>query len=361
MDRTYPEIPVFQNCVLALRIDIKKQVEQILLGEFGEVRRTVNGSDSAAAVINTERPIGSLVIDCCHPMALTISNIRASLCIGDTQDPTLWNQSMNELNQLYKSDNPCFKFFALRIWQEYIFRKEKSKAHSLIRSNEKKPFSHLIDFIENLTLPVRFSLESLVKEAQSCFDKTPLENFDNTLLDGTANFFFAHTKEFQEYIVADTDLMPLVVYSLKAIYGNHQYFQRCKVCNKLFLAHTANIPTLCSNECRRTQSRLNKQKYDHIKKNISYEKDYKNSYMYWYNKLEKLKDLKKVDYQPYEKAFQAFCMDARIKKHAVKDGSLSVSGYNNWLLYQRTKADEIMSLILEGQSQKAKQNPGQTF
>lgn len=72
--------------------------------------------------------------------------------------------------------------------------------------------------------------------------------------------------------------------------------------------------------------------------------------MYWYNKLEKLKETDKADCHPFEKAFQTFCLDARTKKRAVKSGSYSVSDFNDWMLSQRTKADEITSQILTGRS-----------
>ena len=179
---------------------------------------------------------------------------------------------------------------------------------------------------------------------------SPLDYFDNTLLNGSAKLFYNNKNGVQEYIVADADLMPVVLYSLRYLYGNHQYFQRCKICNRLFLAHTANIPTLCSDECRRTQRRLNKRKYDSIKKDIWYEKDYKNSYMYWYNKLGKLKKTGAVNYQSFEKAFHIFCMDARAKKRAVKNGGLSALSFNDWMITQKTKADQLVSQILEEQS-----------
>ncbi|MVB12754.1 hypothetical protein CAFE_34980 [Caprobacter fermentans] len=344
MDRIYPIVPELKECVLAFSTNDKKQTEHILIGELQEIRAALNGSNTARILSETKRPIGSLIADCCHSIPGVMSDIRVALSTEESsQNLEFWNNSINALNQLYNSNNESFKFFALRVWQEYKIRTKNSRRNT-------DDMSFFINFIEDLTLPVRLSLESIIQKGQSGLSDSPLDYFDNTLLNGSAKLFYNNENGVQEYIVADTDLMPVVIYSLKHIYSTHQYFQRCKVCNKLFLAHTANIPTLCSDKCRRTQSRLNKRKYDKAKKNISYEKDYKNSYMYWYNKLEKLKKAKVVNYEPFEKAFQSFCMDARVKKRAVKDGSLSVSSFNSWMLAQRTKADEIMSQLLAGQS-----------
>lgn len=346
MEKKHPDIPIIKNCVLALHTDTKKQKDHILIGEFREIRKILNGSDSARVIADSKLPIGSFAAHCMQPIPETIANIRSALGMGEANcNPDFWNNVVDELTKLYNSSNLCFKFYALKIWQEYESRQEQ---HFLRHKGDSHtPF---IVFVEDLTLPSRMSLESYIMEAQNSPFDDPLDNFENIFLDGTANFFYTNQSRLLEYVVADTDMMPVMIYSLNKIYNNHQYFQRCKVCHKLFLAHTANIPTLCSDKCRRKQSRMNKRRYDNVKKNISYERNYKNSYMYWYNKLAKLKETDEIDYRPFKKAFQTFCMDARTKKKAVKNGSYSISDFNDWMLSQRTNADEIMSQILMGRS-----------
>ena len=78
------------------------------------------------------------------------------------------------------------------------------------------------------------------------------------------------------------------MFGLKRVYDNHLYFQRCKLCNNLFLAKTANIPTYCGEDCKREAVRLNKQRFDEKAKTLDYERQHKNSCMYWYNKVKKL-------------------------------------------------------------------------
>jgi hypothetical protein len=346
MEKKRPDIPVIKNCVLALHTDTKKQKDHILIGEFGEIRKILNGSDSARVIVDSKLPLGSFAADCMQSIPRTIADIRSALGMGETKsNPGSWNNVVDELTQLYNSSNLCFKFYALKIWQEYDSRQEQHFLRH--KADSHTPF---IDFVEDLTLPSRMSSESYIMDAQNSTFDEPLDYFENVFLDGTANFFYTNQNRLQEYVVADTDMMPVMIYSLNKIYKNHQYFQRCKVCHKLFLAHTANIPTLCSAKCRQEQSRRNKRRYDKVKKDISYEKNYKNNYMYWYNKLEKLKKADGIDYHPFEKAFQTFCLDAKTKKRAVKSGSYSVSDFNDWMLSQRTKADKITSQILKGRS-----------
>jgi hypothetical protein len=344
-----------KNCVLVLDTDTRKQKDRVLIGELCEIRSALNGSDSARVIVDSQRPIGSFAADCMQSIPGIVADIQTELGRGEIDcNSNYWNVAVGELNQLYNSDNLCFRFYALRIWQEYQFRQEKIKRHYFKKQSIDDFDPPFIDFVEDLTLPSRMSLESYIMEAQNSPFDDPLDNFDNIFLDGTANFFYTNQSRFQKYVVANTDMMPVMLYSLDKIYRNHQYFQRCKVCHKLFLAHTANIPTLCSDKCRRKQARQNKRKYDSVKKNISYEKDYKNNYMYWYNKLAKLKMIDGMNYKPFEKAFQTFCMDARAKKKAVKNGQSSAPDFGDWMLSQREKADTIMSQLLSEQPQKGK-------
>ncbi|OLN26351.1 hypothetical protein DSOL_5011 [Desulfosporosinus metallidurans] len=95
----------------------------------------------------------------------------------------------------------------------------------------------------------------------------------------------------REYTTADQSLIPLIAYALKRLYDGKKYFQKCKVCGRLFLACTANIPTLCSDECRREQRKLNKRKYDGEKKDLDYEKSAKNTYMYWYKRVKPMEEI----------------------------------------------------------------------
>jgi len=361
MNSNFLEIPIVQKGVLAISINIEKQKEHVLIGELDEIKLFLNGFSSAQIISEVKRPIGTFIADCCNPIPNIISNIRSAFSREvNTQNKDFFEQAKNQLFELYQSNNLCFQFYALHIWQEYNKRQTKTKK-LFMKSNGINSMPNFMDYIEDLTLPSRISMESEIIQAQKFYDVTPLDAFDSILFQGMATYFYTLSNGFSEYVVADFTVMPVLIFYLNTIYNNHQYLQRCKVCNRLFLAHTANIATLCSDECRRVQSRLNKRKYDNVKKDISYEKNYKNNYMYWYNKLEKLKKMRTVNYQPFEEAFQSFCKEARVKKKNVKDGSLSVSSYDDWILSQRNNADEIMSQILRGQSQKKKSNLGQSF
>ena len=125
---------------------------------------------------------------------------------------------------------------------------------------------------------------------------------------------------------------------------NTTYGQVASYYDTLFLAKTANIPTYCGEECKREAVRLNKQRFDEKAKTLDYERQHKNSYMYWYNKVKKLQKespgsdkLAKV-----ETTFEAFKAENAERKTGVKDGHLSEKEYIDWLYQQQAAIDVLM-------------------
>ena len=82
---------------------------------------------------------------------------------------------------------------------------------------------------------------------------------------------------------------------------------------------------------------------------LSFERQHKNSYMYWYNKVKKLQKeapgsdkLAKV-----ETAFEAFKAVNAERKTAVKDGHLSEKEYIDWLYRMQGEIDKLMRVAYE--------------
>jgi len=183
-----------------------------------------------------------------------------------------------------------------------------------------------LNSIEDLTLPYRFSIERDIMEWQCEHPKYPLRYFDKEYYRHPCGLIWANNLDNSEYGFATVSLPPLLMYGLKRIYDNQLYFQRCKLCNNLFLAKTANIPTYCGEDCKREGVRLNKQKFDEKAKTIDYERQHKNAYMYWYNKVKKLqKEAADPDrLTAVEVALEKFKVENMERKTAVKDGRMQV-------------------------------------
>ncbi len=343
MDNKQSGIPITGNCILALNLDFDKGKEHILIGELHEVQRYLRGYKQAVILAEEKREIGSFARECFSPLAGEMANLQIGLADGLGKATSLFEAAQVFLEMLYQSDSVCHRFLSVRLWQEY----HKTKAvHDKRNQNveDKEYISTFIDRIEDLTLPFCFSVESDIMTWQCDHPKFPLRYFDEEYYRHPCGLLWAGNLTNDEYGFATVSLMPLLMYGLKRIYDNHLYFQRCKLCNNLFLAKTANIPTYCGEDCKREAVRLNKQRFDKKAKRLSFERQHKNSYMYWYNKVKKLqKEVPGSDkLAKVETAFEAFKTGNAERKTAVKDGHLSEKEYIDWLYSMQSEIDRLI-------------------
>lgn len=337
------EIPITNNCILALNLDFERSKEHILIGELREIQRYLRGYKQAIILTEETREINAFAKECFTPMTDEMAEVRIGLIEGLEKATPLFEAAQAFLEKLYLSDNVCHRFLSVRLWQEYHATKAVyGKRHQ--SAEDKEYIGTFIDRIEDLTLPFRFSIESNIMTWQCDHPRFPMRYFDEEYYRHPCGLLWAGNLTNDEYGFATVSLMPLLMYGLKRIYDNHLYFQRCKLCNNLFLAKTANIPTYCGDDCKREAVRLNKQRFDKKAKRLSFERQHKNSYMYWYNKVKKLQKeapgsdkMAKVD-----TAFEAFKTENAKRKTAVKDEHLSEKEYIDWLYGQQAVIDRLM-------------------
>ncbi len=154
-------IPITSNVVFALRLDVQKDIEHIIIGELPEVQRYMR-SMSTNVLIDRKRPFGSFILDCSNPIANELADVRAILSdsMGKRKSPML-NRARGILDSLWQSDNLVYKYVAVRIWQEY------NKACA-VKSYD------LYGAIEAISLPLMFSLKDDIREWQENEPQNPL-------------------------------------------------------------------------------------------------------------------------------------------------------------------------------------------
>lgn len=330
------EIPITQHCVFALFFDKDKNNEHIVIGEMSEVRKYIHGENETKIIADVIRPFGTFILELSKPIARKLADIKAALVssTGRKKSP-YFSQSKEILLELYNSDNLIYRFVALLIWQEYN------------KACKDKHFD-LYTAIEDISLPLMFSLKNDIIEWQKDTPQEPLSHLSSEYFKYSPIVLYDKSKSMNEYYAADVSLLPLVIYYLKTIYGNDTYIQTCKLCKKLFRAKTVHIATFCSIECKREQARVNKRRFDEKAKETPHERQYKNEYMYWYNKVKKLQSDKTFDAErlkEIETVFSDFCKDALKNKVLVKSGKADSSQFCNWLLLQRNVIDDIMASL----------------
>jgi len=344
MNNTQTAIPITDNCIMALCLDFEKDKEHVIVGELIEVQRYLRGDKQAAILIEAKREIGTFAKECFTPMSREMADVLVGLGsgIGNKKSP-LFGATQTFLEKLYQSDNLCHQFLSLQLWGEYhkmdVIDTKRKKS-----PEDEKCENGFIDRVEDLTLPYRYSIEKEIMEWQCDSPKFPMRYFDREYYKHPCGLLWSGTLANDEYGFASVSLMPLLMYGLKRIYDNHLYFQRCKLCNTLFLAKTANIPTYCGEDCKREGKRLSKQRFDEKAKSSDYERLHKNAYMYCYNKVKKLR----IEIPGSEKlaiveaGFEVFKAKNMEMKNAVKNEMMSESKYASEILKEQGKFNQLV-------------------
>ena len=130
----------------------------------------------------------------------------------------------------------------------------------------------------------------------------------------------------------------MIAYYLHKIEKWNLVFQKCKVCDKDFLARSRHYE-LCSDNCRKVQAVEAKREFDERTKNDRLEQLHESAYYYWYNRLRKLKRGKTAD---LEKTFKIFRKEAVNRKGMVKRGKMQVNDFSSWLIKPQDEVDRLM-------------------
>lgn len=326
-------IPITENCVFAIRLDMNKKTEEILIGELKDIKQRLDGYSKLPLLYEKTRDIGRLILDYA-PIADDLANIRVVLSDSTSQRKTpYFDREINNLKAYYGSDNPLHRFTALLMWQEYHHAKNDTSASEAI-----------MDTFDDITLALRFNLIENVKDWQERNRKNPLEYLDSNYRKYPVSLFYGADRHTSEYAVTDKSLLSIAVYYLKQVYNSGRYIQTCPICGSSFVAKTIGMTTLCSDNCRRIQGKENKRRFDERTRDISYERSAKNTYMYWYNKVAKCRgmDLPKDKIEKLESAFLFFGQVSAKRKKAIGKDKARASEYESWLLMQRNIIDDLL-------------------
>jgi endogenous inhibitor of DNA gyrase (YacG/DUF329 family) len=332
-------IPITENSVFAVHVDTEKKKETILIGEMADVKKYMDDGEDSALLFSSGRDLGLLLQDFI-PVAGDMADIRAALMDSTGRKPSaLFPSAVHRLTDMYQSENPVYRFTALLMWQEcHHARKNRIAAETLF------------DTFDDISLSLRYYVIDDVLQRQEANRKNPLAYLDMEFHKYPVLLYYDKSNQAREYGCSNISLLPLVSYYLKRIYEAEKYIQVCPLCGKAFIAKTAGMTTFCSAECKRESLRLNKRRFDEKAKSISYERASKNTYMYWYNKITKLRkeNLPKKKTEEAELLFSAYCEEAAKRKKSVITGGADATGFEAWLLMQRNVIDEFIDGIRGG-------------
>lgn len=329
-------VPLMKNCAMALSLDMESQTEHIIIGEKREIARYFEGCVNPEPVILVDevRPMGTMISE----LFDTRSTDAKDAATGFRPDtvrhrPDLLDKAVRVTEELYASDNLVWRFVALRLWQEY------QAVRDLPETRE------INDRLEYITYPVRISHEQQIKNWHMVYTYSDLYRFlGGEYFDFQACVMYQPGRPMTVYHVTDLSILPLYVHYLNTVYTKQAFFQYCKRCGRLYVAHTAKVRGFCGEECRKAQQRENRKKYDDGVKGDAAESNYRAAYMYWYNRMKKLRHTPEIDtgrMAELEKEFVAFRDEATRRKKEVQRKKADVGAFMAWLDEQRGRFDEL--------------------
>lgn len=342
-DHPFPPcaLPNTTRCAMALFLDLEKQQERILIGEMSDIARYFEGYEPAANkfLADETRPLGTMVEEMFHSRPLDIVDAATGFRPETVKSrPDLLEKGIRVVEELYASDNLVWRFVALRLWQEYRVVRALPDAVDIR------------DRMDAIIDPVHHSHEDQIKRWHTVYEYADLYKFlYEPYFDYPAYIMYQPGRPLKMYHVTDLSVLPLYVHYLNTVYTKQAFFQYCKRCGRLYVAHTAKIKGFCSEECRRAQQKENRQRYSDKVEDDEAEKSYRTTYMYWYNRLKKLRQssgIKPEKLAELEEAFRTFRKEGIARKGQVQNGEKDMGAFASWLLEQRDYFDRLIEGIL---------------
>ena len=335
-----PNIPILEKPLIAVRIDLKRKREHIVIGEFDDVNRYLRGWKKRTIIFEEIRPIGSFLLDI-KPKAMELRDLMGHLYNNICKKPYI---NTKVIEDFYNEGNPPMKFLILKIWGEYLNALERF-ADKKDKESEKNKARDMYTAREEMTLPFRYILMDEILKWQGSDIINPLSDMPYEYYKyPVQKILVPDRRNIIEYLVSDNTLLPIIISYMQTIYEEKKYFSYCKVCGKLFLSTDFNKNVICSDKCRKAQQKKNKQKFDNATCKVDYEITYRNENMYWYNRIQKAKkrNLDEKALAELQEAYKEFQSVASIMKKQVKDGTLSFNDFDMWYLDMRCEIDMLM-------------------
>ena len=196
----------------------------------------------------------------------------------------------------------------------------------------------LRDYAQLLTLPFGQYTPEMVHWLR---DK-PVIPVWNDRRDGKLEVWYPQGQTPFECAVVKDSLRPALIYYRQRILDAGLLMRRCSQCGRIFFGPDARS-TLCSDRCRKASRKIAKRQFDGRAKGKDYEQAYDREYMFWYNRITKLKKAGAPPEQigRAQAALKAFRKEALIRKQQVKEKKLPATQFISWMIGQEAVIEGI--------------------
>ena len=209
------------------------------------------------------------------------------------------------------------------IWEMYLRccrGRDKRKAGTALR-----------DYANLLILPFGEYTPEMVNWKK----EKPVSPVWNRVEDAKLEIWYPHGEVPFECAAVSGSLRPALIYYRQRILDACMVMRTCTQCGRVFFAPDTRT-SLCSERCRKASRKAARRGFDEKAKKLDYEMAYEREYMFWHNRIRKLKKenapQKKVERAGEE--LKQFCREALYRKGQVKEGRLSSGQFISWLIAQ---------------------------
>ncbi len=323
--------------VMALSLNKDKKTEHIVIGQVDAMEAWLAVTSKLSAIYDVVRPLGTFLFEHQAQNRGEWSQYAGGLLVEAAasfqhrkeKETAAWNYLTSKQNP----DDMVCEFAVRQSWCWY------QNCRTVAGSSEKsREYSDLFLFL------VRSFKQSLWEKDGVC----SLGEAWNTVqreINGEVRasieqrlvLRYAARSRNEEWILVTESFYPALQYYLRKLMDWGLCLCRCSVCNKIFIADSRHY-SLCSKECRRIQSRRNKQKFDEKGKENGYDQAYKNTCQRMRNGLKRIEAPELC--QKAEAWFKTFRKEATGRKKQIRDTE-DRKAFLNWLFEQERTFDQL--------------------
>ena len=221
-------------------------------------------------------------------------------------------------------------YVAIQIWEMYLRCRRGRDSQQAAQA--------LRDYAQLLTLPFGQYTPEMVHWIR---DK-PVIPVWNDRRDGKLEVWYPQGQTSFECAVVRESLRPALIYYRQRILDAGLLMRRCSQCGRIFFGPDA-LSTLCGDRCRKASRKAAKRQFDGRAKGKDYEQAYDREYMFWYNRITKLKKAGAPPEQigRAQAALKEFRKEALLRKQQVKEKKLPANQFLSWMIGQEAVIEDI--------------------
>lgn len=328
--------PLINPVILAMRVDAQQNMEHLWVGtdiEVGIALRAPNDNIFLYSSARWARSGASLPDPGILAWTDAIWALSRSLEAWRKKKRDAEGNAAGDMFRKLTEENAAVWYAAIQIWEMYL------------RCRRGRNGKYSAEFFRKYAQLVILPFGEYTPEMFHWQREQPVTPIWNCREDAKLQIWYPHGKVPFECGVATHSLRPMLIYYRQRILDAGLLMRKCRHCGKIFFASDSRT-NLCSEECRNASKKVARKSFEEKAKGQPYEQAYDREYMFWYNRISKLKkegaSAKQIEQA--ETAFKSFCDKASRRKNRVKNGTMTLEEFTNWMIEQESIIQKICNV-----------------